>query len=130
MSVISLPNVLHIEDNPDISLIVAKILSNVANITHVDNITQAREKLTSHHYDLALLDLVLPDGSGLDLVTELKSMDPPVAVIIHSAHEVSETIHNVDAVLSKMYTQHDNLRELVLKLTGQDCTPSGSEATG
>ncbi len=125
----SLPDVLHIEDNADISLIVAKILSNVANITHVDNLTQAREKLAVEHFDLAILDLVLPDGSGLDLVEELKKMKPPVAVIIHSAHEVSENIHDVDAVLSKMYTQHDNLRELVKKLTGQATDSITSEVS-
>lgn len=129
MNTNSLPDVLHIEDNPDISLIVAKILSNVANITHVDNLAQAREKLAAHDFNLAILDLVLPDGSGLDLVAELKQMKPPVAVIIHSAHEVSETIHDVDAVLSKMYTQHDNLRELVQTLTGQPTTPITSDAS-
>jgi len=116
----NLPNILHIEDNPDISLIVAKILSQIAVITHVDNLAQARDKLSEGVYDLAILDLVLPDGSGLDLVDELKSNNPPIPVIIHSAHEVSDNIHNVDAVLSKMHTQHDVLRSIVRKLTGQE----------
>jgi len=113
----NLPRLLHIEDNQDISLIVSKILSNVVHITHVDNLAQAREKLADNNYDLALLDLVLPDGSGLDLVDELKSNKHPVPVIIHSAHEISDTIHNVDAILSKMHTQPDTLRALVKKLT-------------
>jgi len=116
----NLPNILHIEDNPDISLIVAKILSKIAVITHVDNLAQAREKLSEGSFDLAILDLVLPDGSGLDLVDELKSNNPPIPVIIHSAHEVSENIHNVDVVLSKMHTQHDVLRGIVRKLTGTE----------
>ncbi|NOY66196.1 MAG: response regulator [Gammaproteobacteria bacterium] len=119
MNEIHLPNVLHIEDNSDISLIVAKILSKIANITHVDNLDRARSKLAEGEYDLAILDLVLPDGSGLDLVDELKNRTPPMPVIIHSAHEVSDNIHNVDAVLSKMHMQHDILRNLVLKLTDQ-----------
>jgi len=121
----NLPNVLHIEDNADISLIVAKILVNQANITHVDNLAQAREKLAEHDYDLALLDLVLPDGSGLDLVDELKSREKPIPVIIHSAHEVSDNINGVDAVLSKRHTQHDNLRELITKLTSSEVKQTG-----
>ena len=116
----TLPKILHIEDNSDISLIVAKVLSNIADITHVDNLSQARDKLTETQFDLAILDLVLPDGSGLDLVKELKTKEPPVPVIIHSAHEVSDNIHDVDAVLSKMHTQHDVLRALVRKLTGTE----------
>ena len=125
MSQENLPNILHIEDNADISLIVAKILVNLGNITHVDNLTQAREKLADNDYDLALLDLVLPDGSGLDLVDELKNRDKPIPVIVHSAHEVSDNINGVDAVLSKKHTQHDNLRKLVLQLTGQDVEQTG-----
>ncbi len=112
-------NILHIEDNPDISLVVARILSNIADITLVTNLVDARYQLAEHDFDLALLDLTLPDGSGLDLVTELKQRNPPIPIIVHSAHEVSETISDVDAVLSKMYTQYDNLRETVLQLTGR-----------
>jgi len=116
----NLPHILHIEDNADISLIIAKVLSNIANLTHVDNLSQARARLAEEDYDLAILDLVLPDGSGLDLVRELKNRKTPIPVIIHSAHEVSESTHDVDAVLSKMHTQHDELRQLVSRLTGTE----------
>lgn len=119
MSEINFPEVLHIEDNPDISMIVAKILSNIVNITHVTSLAQARAALSEKEFDLAIIDLVLPDGSGLDMVSELKATHPSTAIIIHSAHEISETIKDVDAVLSKMYTLHDDLRELVLNLTDQ-----------
>ena len=113
------PNLLHIEDNADISLIVSRILSDIVSITHVTSLTEARQKISENDFDLVLLDLTLPDGSGLDLVPDLKQKNPPVPVIVHSAHEVAETTHNVDAVLSKMHTQHDDLREMVLALTGQ-----------
>jgi DNA-binding response OmpR family regulator len=119
MSKSNLPEVLHIEDNPDISMIVAKILSNIADITHVTSLEQARETIAEKAFDLAIIDLVLPDGSGLDMVSELKTAQPSIAIIIHSAHEIAETLHGVDAVLSKMYTLHDDLRELVLDLTGR-----------
>ena len=118
MSNTNFPEILHIEDNPDISMIVAKILSDIVNITHVTSLKEAREKIDQQPFDLAIIDLVLPDGSGLDMVSELKSKQPSTPIIIHSAHEISETIHDVDAVLSKMYTLHDDLRELVMNLTG------------
>jgi len=119
MNAMTQPTLLHIEDNADISLIVSRILSNIVTITHVTSLAEARQTLAEQDFDLALLDLTLPDGSGLDLVNELKQKKTPVPIIVHSAHEVSETIHDVDAVLSKMYTQHDDLREKVLELTGQ-----------
>ncbi len=112
------PEVLHIEDNPDISMIVSKILSNIVNITHVTSLEEARKSIAEKSFDLAIIDLVLPDGSGLDMVNELKAAQPSTAIIIHSAHEISETIHDVDAVMSKMYTMHDDLRKLVMDLTG------------
>jgi DNA-binding response OmpR family regulator len=112
----SLPRVLHIEDNRDIAMVVGKVLQPVASITHVSTLEEARQKLAENQYDLAIVDLVLPDGSGFDIVPELKGEPNPIPVIIHSAHEVSETVHNVDAVLSKTHTQHEDFRKMVKKL--------------
>jgi two-component system response regulator PilR (NtrC family) len=47
------------------------------------NLAAARSHLASHHYDLCLTDMRLPDGSGIDLVAEISASHPdtPTAMI-------------------------------------------------
>lgn len=112
----ALPHVLHIEDNDDIATVVQQVLKSVAQLHRVASLAEAREILGKEKFDLAIIDLVLPDGSGLDIVTEIKALDPPVPVIVHSAHEVAETTRDVDAILFKTRTSHGEFRETVTRL--------------
>jgi len=57
----------------------------------VDNFSSATDKIFNYDYDCILLDLMLPDGNGLNLLTELKKMDKNDGVIIISAREMLET---------------------------------------
>lgn len=47
--------------------------------------TQAEDKIMLYQYDCVLLDLTLPDGSGLDLLRALKSANSPAGVLIITA---------------------------------------------
>lgn len=111
------PHILHIEDNMDIKAFVFSVLQDMAKITYVESLEDAKQKLAAEHFDLVILDLILPDGSGLDLIKDLKAMQPPLPVIVHSAHEMSDTIKGVDAVLSKLHTTEEDLRQLVVELS-------------
>src|SRR6476646_1876462 len=42
--------------------------------------------------DLVLLDLSLPDGSGLDLLAELRERYPAISVVVLSAHHDREHV--------------------------------------
>ena len=116
MTAASKIRILHVEDNIDIALIVAKILESIAHVKRVETLEQARQIIATHSYDIALLDLVLPDGSGLDLIPELKAKLPGIGIIIHSAHETFDNISNVDAVISKMRTTPTELRRIVTEV--------------
>lgn len=47
----------------------------------------ALDKISTYEYDCILLDIMLPDGSGLDLLAELKQMNKSDNVIIISAKD-------------------------------------------
>jgi len=49
-------------------------------------LTEAHAALQKREPDLVLCDLMLPDGSGLDLLREIKSQNPSIAVIMITAH--------------------------------------------
>ncbi|WP_018880721.1 EAL domain-containing protein [Thioalkalivibrio sp. ALE30] len=44
-------------------------------------LAEARRRLRAMHYDLILLDLKLPEGDGLDLLTELRRMGPAAPAV-------------------------------------------------
>ncbi|GHU80498.1 DNA-binding response regulator [Clostridia bacterium] len=50
-----------------------------------ENLAQAREHLAAHMPDAILLDIMLPDGNGLDLLQELRSAGNKVPVIMLTA---------------------------------------------
>ena len=56
-----------------------------------ENFSSAIDKIVNYNYDCILLDLMLPDGDGFDLLTKLKKLDKTDGVIIISARETLET---------------------------------------
>ncbi|PPK72577.1 PAS domain S-box-containing protein [Methylobacter tundripaludum] len=79
--------ILHVEDDPDIVHIVATLLQNTAEIDVAMDMATARRKL-EQDYDLVILDMELPDGSGETLLPLLSNRDKPIPVVIFSASEV------------------------------------------
>ena len=51
-----------------------------------DSLAEARAAVQKHEPDLILCDLMLPDGSGLELLREVKAQNPSVAIIMITAH--------------------------------------------
>ncbi len=80
------PTILHVEDDEDLRTLMANLL-NTLDITLVGagSLAEARQQLSNRHHDLAILDLMLPDGDGSELIDELAQASPPTPVIIFSA---------------------------------------------
>jgi len=49
------------------------------------------EQLATHGVDLVLLDLKLPDGEGLDVLSEIRQIDVELPVIVLTGHAAVET---------------------------------------
>ncbi len=77
---------LHVEDNVTDADIVAQALRRTAEGIHIDlvyTLDAARNHLThAEQYDAALVDLQLPDGSGLDLLAEIRERQLPLPVVL------------------------------------------------
>jgi two-component system response regulator HydG len=88
---------------------------------------QARGILTEEAIDLVLLDVRLPDGSGLDLVREIKSLKPDLGVVVMSASVLPEEREEAvragcDAFVAKPYVPGELLATLqrVLSMAPSD----------
>ena len=77
---VNLPKILHIEDNADIQHVVSTMLEQYATVSTANNLHQAKEMLETNDYDLFILDLMLPDGNGIDILPLLAQHRAPVLV--------------------------------------------------
>jgi two-component system response regulator PilR (NtrC family) len=86
------PLALVIDDEPDICELLSLTLGrmDIRTETAMD-VASAKTLLKSHHFDLCLTDMRLPDGDGLELVEWLQSNAPRVPVAVITAHGNVET---------------------------------------
>jgi PAS domain S-box-containing protein len=106
--------ILHVEDDPDLQRVVAAIVDRDATVEQALDLATARERLARQRFDLVILDLALPDGSGLELLPYLGSLDPATPVLIFSAHEVDAAVADrVASVLVKSQTSNRELLERI-----------------
>lgn len=123
----SKPRILHVEDDPDVIQVVTVILQGIAEISSAANFQEAQQKLTQESFDLVILDLELPDNSGLELLSCLKSQSKaPISVVIFSAHEIgTDTLQEVAATLVKSRTSNQELLDTIRSLVGQAWSGNG-----
>jgi two-component system response regulator PilR (NtrC family) len=78
-----LPAVLVVDDEADLRELLALTLVRLGlDVDTAESLAQARDLLGRNRYALALTDMRLPDGVGLDLVREVAAKSgPPIAVI-------------------------------------------------
>jgi two-component system phosphate regulon response regulator OmpR len=77
-------SVLVVDDNLDVHLLARRVLEDRADVTCASRLAEARRLLVENRYDVVFLDLLLPDGSGLDLLRDLKATWPGQKVVIVS----------------------------------------------
>ena len=79
-------SVLIIDDEEEIRESIELLLSSEGLSTDTAaNGEEGLRKIEDHHYDLVLLDLMLPGRSGMDIQRDIKRIDPTLPVVIITA---------------------------------------------
>lgn len=82
-------NILLLEDIPQVREWLKSLVSELfpqAFITECSRVRDALEHITVARFDLALLDLGLPDGSGLEVVAALHEAQPRAQSVVVTIH--------------------------------------------
>ncbi|USI71696.1 response regulator [Sphingomonas morindae] len=97
------PTLLHVDDDPDMLEVTALGLADRGRMLRATSLAAARALLASRTPDIVILDINLPDGSGLDLLPDLFAADgSPIPTIVYSATDLVPEMNQVfDAVLVK-----------------------------
>jgi two-component system, NarL family, invasion response regulator UvrY len=81
--------VLITDDHPVVRQGIRQILATCPEITLIDEAVDGKEmlgKINQNSYNVLLLDISMPGRSGLDLLKEVKTMCPKLAVLMLSIH--------------------------------------------
>ena len=113
-------NILVLEDEPDIRKTLEYNLSREGyKVISAASIEQAKTLIKSDTFSLFLLDLMLPDGSGLDLCKKLKgnSETESVPIIILTAKDDEiDKIVGLELGADDYVTKPFSVRELILRI--------------
>src|SRR5205807_2343686 len=78
--------ILHLDDDPLVLAALARACGSAEVVVSVKSLADARAALATRKFDLAIVDLELGDGSGTDLLPDLRDgAGGSVPVIIYSA---------------------------------------------
>jgi diguanylate cyclase (GGDEF)-like protein len=83
--------VLLVEDNAGDAVLVSKQLGKVANaayeVVHSERLADAVERLRRGSFEVALVDLSLPDARGLEIVQQLQGTAPSLPIVVLSGFD-------------------------------------------
>jgi PAS domain S-box-containing protein len=75
-----------VEDEPSYAAVIEMVLLDLNNprfeLHHADRLAAGIEQLQNHHYDIALLDLVLPDSQGISSYINAQAAAPGLPIIV------------------------------------------------
>ncbi|WP_367752372.1 response regulator transcription factor [Flavobacterium sp. WC2421] len=90
--------ILLIEDEPELQKSIKQYFEVEGNVVEIaSDFSKAQQKIAIYDYDCILVDITLPNGSGLDLITEIKLKKSKAGIIIISAkNSLDDKIFGLD----------------------------------
>ena len=87
-----------VEDHRELAKNIITYLKTEGNICeHASNFREAIDKILIYDYDVIMLDIMLPDGSGLDVLKELREQQSDAGVLIISAkNSLEDKVEGLD----------------------------------
>jgi PAS domain S-box-containing protein len=109
------PRILHVDDDYNVLGLVNHELSSIADVISADCVESALQTVASERIDLVVLDIMLGQDSGLDLLPDLRDGSGNVIPVIIFSNHSAEVEHDdqVGFALSKMNSSLESLAEAV-----------------
>ena len=120
--------ILIVEDEPDLrETIRISLLKEHFVVETAADYFSALDKVNDYDYDCILLDIMLPGGSGLDLLRELKRLHRSDSVLIISAKDsLDDKVEGLELGADDYLTKPFHLAELNAWVKSVNTSPSKS----
>ena len=109
-------NILLLEDLPEIrtwlKALVMQVFPN-AQIVECARVHDALAQVSAQKFDLALIDLGLPDGSGVDVVSALRETQPEAQSVVVTIHDDDDHLFPALQAGAYGYILKEQSRELI-----------------
>src|SRR5882724_2894339 len=109
-------NVLLLEDLPEIRVWLRKLVLQLfpgSQISEAARVHDALALVSAVKFDLALVDLGLPDGSGVEVVTKLRDVQPEAQSVVVTIHDDDEHLFPALQAGAFGYILKEQPRELI-----------------
>jgi PAS domain S-box-containing protein len=82
LSSAAIVRILHVEDDKDLLDVVLQMLGDQGLVRQAATVKDARQLIAQEDFDVVILDLDLPDGSGWELLHDIRYYQPNTHVIV------------------------------------------------
>lgn len=123
--------VLVVDDDPEVGFVLRRYLEMQGfDVAIACDGASAREAMQAPAFDVVLLDLGLPDGNGLALVSELRLRWPGPVIIVSGRGESTERAVGLELGADDFVTKPFDLRELLARIRSVMRRAAASAAPG
>ncbi len=115
---VAMTNILLLEDLPEIRAWLSSLVTQVfpdAQIAEAARVHDALGLVSAIKFDLALVDLGLPDGSGVDVVSALREHQPETQSVVVTIHDDDEHLFPALQAGAFGYILKEQPRELIIE---------------
>ncbi len=118
-----------VEDDKEIAKNLSRLLSAEGfTTTHAGTKNEAAEKLSGQKYDLALVDIALPDGNGYAVCTEIKEQQGIPVIFLTASGDEASVVTGLNMGADDYITKPFRPRELIARIRAA-LRKSGSAAS-
>ena len=111
-------HILFVEDDVNLGFVVRDTLENVPfTVTHCTNGSEAWDTFQAGHFDLCLLDVMLPQIDGFTLARQIRTVDNQIPILFLSAlADKNDRLQGFRLGADDYLTKPFSVEELILKI--------------
>jgi CheY-like chemotaxis protein len=96
--------ILHVDDDPDVRLLMAGSLQEFGYaVLTAGTVNEALQLAKETSFDLCILDVRLPDGTGIELCQQLRGLQPNVPIVYYTAYADDQSQQEALSVCGDAY---------------------------